>query len=310
VTAAAQSPASSGAVAELRRGSSVVRVGAERGAPILSFACDGYDWCAAGAWIDQAPSAGACALPTYVAGVPRGALPEGGLLAVESPDVEVRADGASESITAVWPASSYPLSWTRTIQLDADGALVVRYAVGNAQTVPVPFIWNLKMPLPWNSSVSLDMPRAARARLSASHGDGLPAAGSEFAWPALRDGGKLVDLARPTRLAPLRALNCYLELSQGRFRLHGAGAALDVEGESGVVTHAHVWANNDAMLPGSAARRWWRRHTPQRELAVGPAVGAPGVLSDAVGAWDAAHWAEPGDTVRWTVRFRPTSPTT
>jgi hypothetical protein len=37
---------------------------------------------------------------------------------------------------------------------------------------------------------------------------------------------------------------------------------------------------------------------------VGPAVGAPDQLSEAVGSWGAARWIEPGETVTWDVRIR------
>jgi hypothetical protein len=140
--------------------------------------------------------------------------------------------------------------------------------------------------------------------VAVAHGEGLSPAGTEFVWPSLRDGGRLVDLTQPARLDARRAVLCYVELPHGRFVVRDGDAALEISGDEGVVTHAHVWADNDADTPGAAPRHWWWPRPPRRGLSVGPAVGAPGLLSDAVGAWRTARWVEPGETIRWTVRFR------
>jgi hypothetical protein len=306
----AQTTAQTGAAAELRRGSSSVRVAVGPGAPITSFCVDGRDWCAAGVWTDYAPTAGACTLPSFVAGAPRSPLPEGGLLAAEEPAVDVRADGAEGRITTSWPASGYPLAWVRTITFDAEGALCTRYEVTNTQRARLPFVWGCRLTLPWSSSIAIDIPRGSRSRVAVAHGEGLSGAGAEFAWPGLRVGGRLSDLAQPARLDVRRAVLCYVELPRGRFVVRDGDALLEITGDEGVVTHAHLWVNNDADIPGAAPRRWWRPRPPNRALAVGPAVGAPGLLSDAVGAWRAARWVDAGETVRWTVRYRPVSTST
>src|SRR6185436_21067288 len=80
VTAAAQAPALMHAAAELRRNECSVRVATGPGAPVTSFVTGGFEWCGAGAWTDYAPTLVACALPSYVAGAPRGAFPGGGTL--------------------------------------------------------------------------------------------------------------------------------------------------------------------------------------------------------------------------------------
>ena len=305
MTLAAQTPAPSVAAAELRHGATSVRVAIGPGAPVTSFCVDGHEWCAAGAWMDYAPTAGACALPSYVAGAPRAPFPEGGLLAAEAPAVDVQADGAGGRITASWAPTRYPLSWRRTISLDADGGLCVRYETTNTQRARLPFVWGCRLSLPWSASVVIDIPRGSRSRVAVAHGEGLSAAGTEFAWPAVRDGGRLADLSRPARLDARRAVQCYVDLPRGRFGVRDGDVALDISGDEGVVTHAHLWANNDADTPDAGPRRWWRPRMPIRALAVGPAVGAPGLLNDAVGAWRAARWVDAGETLRWTVRFRP-----
>lgn len=306
MTAAVETPVQS-AAAELRRGAASVRVAVAPGAPITSYCVDGIDWCAAGPWREYAPTLAACTLPTFVAGVPRAALSEGGFLAVEEPSVDVHADGSGETITAVWPPASYPIGWTRVIVLEPDGALWAQYAATNTQRARLPFVWGCQIPLPWSGALAIDIPRGARSRVAVSTGEGLAQTGSEFAWPALRDGGRLADLARPASLEARRAVLCYVEMPRGRLVVRNGDAALEIVSDPAFVTHAHVSVNNDADAPGAAPRRWWRRRSVRRAIAVGPSVGAPALLSEAVGAWRAARWIEPGETIRWSVRYRTVS---
>lgn len=272
---------------------------------------DGREWCHPSGWRDYAPTYHACALPTFITGAPRGMLPPGGVLAAQLPAISVTADGGTSAISAEWPAAAYPMEWKRTIFLD-EGALRVRYAVTSTHRSRLPFVWGLRMALAWNPATSIELPRAARSRVAESHGAGLPKAGSEFTWPSLRDGGKLVDLTRPSRIESRTAVSCYVESPGGRFFVRSDASALEVAGDTGIVSHAHIWANNDTDAGRTTPRRWWRRFSPERTLAVGPSVGAPGMLSDAVGAWTTAHWIEPGETMQWEIHCRPapSSPST
>lgn len=308
MTAAAAPLAPGAPAAELRRGTSAVRVAVAPGAPVVSFIADGHDWCAAAPWFDRAPSAAACALPTFVAGVAGAKFPAGGLLAVEEPVVEVHADGGPGAITAVWPPSRYPLTWTRTITLEPDGAVLARYTVTNSQRTPMPFLWNLPIGLPWHGAVRIDLPRGVRARVATSSGAGLPAAGAEFAWPALRDGGKLVDLSHPAQLGARRSVLCFVEVPRARVTVRVGNAVLDLSADPDIVTHARIWVNNDADAPDAPKRHWWRRHQAVREVSVGLSLGAPDALSDATAAWRTARWVDQGETLQWDVRLRPVPP--
>jgi hypothetical protein len=135
----------------------------------------------------------------------------------------------------------------------------------------------------------------------------LPKAGSEFAWPSLRDGGKLLDLTRPSRMDSRSAVLCYVELARGRFTLRSNSAAMEVVGDPGLVSHAHVWTNNDTDIGRTSPRRWWR-FAPEQSIAVGPSVGAPALLSDAVGSWNTARWIESGETMQWEIHCRSLDP--
>jgi hypothetical protein len=304
VTAGAVAGEAMGAGAELRRGATAVRVALDPGAPIAAFIHDGHDWCRGGPWQDYAPTRRACALPTFVAGAAGARFPDGGTLTTDEHAVEVRADQHGNISSVNWRGSAYPLDWARTIALDAGGALTIRYAVSNTQRAPLPFVWGIPLTLPWSEQLAIDLPRGSRARVAESIGDGLAPQGSEFAWPALRDGGHLVDLSRPASLAPGRAVLCYVELPRARFGVRTPHGVLDVRGDPGAVTHARVWITNGVDAPGSSARRWWQRRAASPSLSIGPTVGAPDVLSEAVGGWGSARWIEPGDTVRWNISVR------
>ncbi|HKS06742.1 MAG TPA: hypothetical protein VJR92_10550 [Gemmatimonadaceae bacterium] len=289
--------------AELRREAATVRVGVEPGAPITSYIAAGRDWCA-DAWRDFGPTRAGCVLPTYVSGAGGTAFPEGGLLAADVPSVQVRADGKLGVITAQWPQTGYPLDWVRTVALDKDGSLLAQYRVHNMHDTTLPFVWGIPIPLPWDRSVAIDLPRGARGRVAWSVGRGLAASGSEFTWPSVRDGGRLIDLTQPTQLAQRSALLCFVELADGRFTVRAGKMTLEISGDSDVLTHARLHIVHDADLPGAPARRWWRRHRPMKTITIGPAAGAPDSLSDAVGSWRSAQWLEPGATMVWTVRYR------
>jgi hypothetical protein len=116
----APDPAGSGELssAEIRSGAAAVRVAVGPGAPIVSCRLGGREWCEAGAWRDYAPTLGACSLPTFVAGAPRGALPEGGVVGADAPDIQLSAAGAAPAIRATWRCQSYPLEWTRSVTLE------------------------------------------------------------------------------------------------------------------------------------------------------------------------------------------------
>jgi hypothetical protein len=193
----------------------------------------------------------------------------------------------------------------RAIDLDETGGMCLRYAVSNAHRSPLPFVWGLRIPLAWHPATVVELPRAARGRVAAAHGNGLPRAATEFVWPSLRCSSKLVDLTRPSRIDARTAVLCYVELARGTFSLRHESATLEIAGNAGVVTHAHVWTNNDADIGRTTPRRWWRPFAAEQALAAGPAVGAPGVLSDAVGAWNSARWIEPGETLQWEIHCRP-----
>jgi hypothetical protein len=280
-----------------------VRTTLANGGALTSVLFDDVEWCGTSGWTDHAPTIGACTLPTFVAGVAGQALPSGGVLPALVPRVSILADGTREVITSAWDADLYPLAFERTTTLDAEGAVQLAYRASNALTVPVPFIWGMSIPVDWDASVRLELPPGVRARVATSWGKGFPAAGSEFTWPHLRNGGELIDLARPAQLAKGFGVVCFVELPATGATLRTARGGITVRGTKGVVSHLRVLIDHDAPIPGRAPSRWWRRGSVYRNVSIAPMVGAPDTLLDAVGDWKAARWVEPGATMDWEVRI-------
>jgi len=225
-------------------------------------------------------------------------------MANEEPTVNVVADGGPGVVVAEWPAGQYPLAWKRALSLDDSGGLCAEYSVTNAHTVPLPFIWGLSQFFKWSDGVSIDIPGGARSRVAARLGNGQLSCSNEFAWPMFRDGGHLVDLSRPSNLGQHAGVLCYVELPRGRFVLRVDNDALEVTGDTNLVTHARLMLDNDTGDHRALRKNWWRRRVPRRSLSVGLAVGAPELLSEAVSASREARWVEPGETAVWSVGVR------
>ena len=47
----------------------------------------------------------------------------------------------------------------------------------------------------------------------------------------------------------------------------------------------------------------WRKPAAYRNLGFEPAIGAPDTLTDALGAWERAHWLEAGESRLWTITW-------
>jgi hypothetical protein len=76
------------------------------------------------------------------------------------------------------------------------------------------------------------------------------------------------------------------------------------------VPRAALWIDRRGWSPSTPTKRWSAALRPLRNarshanLMFGPCLGAPDTLSEALGAWDDAHWVEPGSTTRWSMTWR------
>ena len=80
--------------------------------------------------------------------------------------------------------------------------------------------------------------------------------------------------------------------------------ALTARFEGRDVPHLGLWINRGGWNP-LPRTSWlpWRRPAPYHNLAFEPSIGAPDTLSDALAAWDSAHWIEPSAARTWAVTW-------
>jgi hypothetical protein len=293
--------ASTGAVAELRRGRTAVRVRQAPGGPLEGLQLGGVDLGAAGAWTEWGPTLAACTLPSYVAGLGGLALPDGGSIGATAPTLHVTADGQTTAITARWEPDQLPFGLVRTIRTPADDVLQLDYEARNHGTVRLPFVWGLRIPLPWDAAWGVELPAGTRMRLAAAWGQGLPAVGSAGPWPQLRVGSTLADLSTPARMPRGAGVVAYAAAPGGTCTLRTPDGAVAIAGSPALLTHLRVLAEHEAPLPGRAPHRFWHRGPRPRTASVAPTIGAPDALSDALGDWKGARWLEPGATLSWSL---------
>jgi hypothetical protein len=129
----------------------------------------------------------------------------------------------------------------------------------------------------------------------------------EHRWPRLRSGGQLFDFSAPGQAwkKPF-ACKLYVDLPPGgqAVRVLEGGEQLVARFDSADVPQMGLWVNHGGWNP-LPRRSWlpWRKPALYFSLGFEPTIGAPDALSDALGAWDGAHWIEPGVTRRWTVTW-------
>jgi hypothetical protein len=99
-----------------------------------------------------------------------------------------------------------------------------------------------------------------------------------------------VELPRSETSIILREGNVQLEM-----RVHGRE-----------LSHAGIWINRGVLAPTERRRPLmrWRRPRTYSTVTIGPCLGAPESLADALGAWETARWIEPGATARWAMTWR------
>jgi hypothetical protein len=173
----------------------------------------------------------------------------------------------------------------------------------------MPFLWAAHPVFPLGDATTIHLPHGARTRVWMA--DGVPLAGGDalHAWPRVRAGDATVDVSRPARLGEKFACTMFVELpraettiaiSEGRMRL-------DMRVHGRELSHAGIWINRGVLAPTERKRPLVRLRRPRTysTITIGPCLGAPEALADALGdAWDTARWIEPGSTARWTMGWR------
>jgi hypothetical protein len=235
-------------------------------------------------------------------------LRDGGELAHDLPLTTVHLDRGVPVAVSEWTGAALPLAFARAVRCTADGAVALAYSVENLGTVRVPFVWWGALALPLDATTALEAGDAP-ARVAWAADAILGAAGTSFRWPVASTGSATVDLARPAAGTPPFALKAVVSVRDAVALVRHGGSALRVRWDApGAVLG--VWINHRGWWPGPPPPKplLGRAPSPPRALVVGPMLGAPDRLDEALGGWNAARWVEPGERVAWTVRWEAVVP--
>jgi hypothetical protein len=251
----------------------------------------GYDECF--------PTVGACDVPIDVPHWAGLQLPDHGELWAQEPAVEMGRDTDGEWLEARWTGRRMPYRFTRLVQVGGEGSVTMRYAVTNTGRDRIPFIWSSHPLLPLTPRTRIVLPEGARTRVYAQHGAALGGPGAEHRWPLVGAGGRALDLSHPDSAGAHYACKLFLDMPVGSAAVEEEGARLEVRFDVGEVPHFGLWLNRRGWTPFAGG-------TPYLNFAFEPCIGAPDTLSDALGAWNAAHWLEGGEVRQWTLEWRGT----
>jgi galactose mutarotase-like enzyme len=172
----------------------------------------------------------------------------------------------------------------------------MRYQVANDGADRLPFVWCAHPLFPLTKRTRLIIPDGTRARVWSQRDIELGAPGTELRWPRAVIGGKFVDLSHPHPVARSFACKLFLEPGMGRAAIDEDGARLEASFDTTSVPYLGVWIDKGAWS-------LFRRGGAVRTLSLGPGIGAPDSLAEAVGSWRSAAWLEPGESREWTVRW-------
>ena len=275
------------------------RLPSANGAYVLTADSGGLDECF--------PTVGACVLPSLVRGVGGRELPDHGELWSQHPTLTLTTADEGHRAHLVWQCERLPFRFERLLVVTPAGDVRCEYAATNLGDVKLPFIWSAHPLLPLTGATRVQLPEGARMRVWAQHGIDLGGDGAEHRWPRVRHGGQLLDLSAPA-LAFKKPYACKLFVDlppdEQEVCVIERGDALIARLDAREVPQVALWINHGGWNP-LPRTSWlpWRKPAPYHCLAVEPSIGAPDTLSDALAAWEGAHWIEPGAARRWTVTW-------
>jgi len=257
------------------------------------------------------PTVAACRLPSWVKNVGSRSLPDHGELWSRQPEVVIVTDEHGHSAACAWTGRALPCRFSRKVTVRPDGTVAFDFAVTNTGDARIPFLWSSHPMFPLTGRSRIVLPQGARTRVWAQYGVELGRPGAEHRWPRLRVGAALVDFSRPAALKQDFACKLFVELPRTEVvvALEESGVRLEMHLHGRQVPQVGLWINRRGWAPFATPRSALppflrKKAAPYSNLAIAPCLGAPDTLSDALGAWDAAHWIEAGATARWSMWWR------
>ncbi len=256
------------------------------------------------------PTIAPCRLPTWVEGAAGAKIAERGALWQQQCETAIDTGEDGNSASCSWTTTPLTFAFTRRITMRADGTVEFTYAARNIGTQRMPFLWAAHPVFPLTDQTRIILPAGAKTRVWMADGVELAGGDTLHAWPRVRAGGHLVDVSRPAALGKQFACTMFVELPRSETTIavaHGA-KRLELRVHGRELSHAGIWINRGVLAPTERKRPLmrWRKPRTYSTVTVGPCLGAPESLTDALGAWDTARWIEPGATARWGMTWRVT----
>ncbi len=265
-----------------------------------------------GGFDECAPTLAECKLPTWVKGAADALLPSHGDLWSQRPEFSIDTGVEGHTAVCVWRGARLPYRLTRAVTVHPDASVTFSYAVENLGTHRLPFLWSAHPLFPLTAVTRIELPEGARTRVGAQHGVDFGHDGIQHHWPRLLSAGTLVDLSRPEAAFPV-AFACKLFVELPRHEVTVAliegNARLEMRFSGAEIPFVGVWINRGGWSPFPPRRSlvdklFGKRREPYANCGIEPCLAAPDSLTDAVGAWDSAHWIEPGAASRWSMNWR------
>ncbi|GAC1514734.1 MAG: hypothetical protein NVS1B4_03120 [Gemmatimonadaceae bacterium] len=278
---------------ELRAENARVVVVPLRGGLITSLVLGGREWLTGGGFAEYLPTivGGAVDVSGRVAH-----LVDGGELADRRPEVLVEAGDSGTRVTTRWAPTSWGLRLERTLSLTAADGADIHYRLTNVGTERTPFLWASLARMPLGAATRISLAEAAPLRVLAQERVDLGGRAAHHWWPRCRIvDAEAIDLSQPGGNARRYGCRVVASLTGGGAAVEDDGVRLDLHFSADDLPNFIVEVNKGAWPVG-------RRDAPS-EMRLGPSIGLPDSLADAVTAWNGAHWLEPEETRRWSVRW-------
>ncbi len=254
------------------------------------------------------PTVAACKIPTWVEGAAGARIAERGALWQQECDTEVGTGEFGNFANCTWTIQPLTFEFSRCVTVRPGGLIEFAYTAKNTGTRRAPFLWAAHPVFPLTDATQIILPQGAKARVWKADGVALAGGDTLHAWPKVRSGGTLVDLSRPAALGEQFACTLSVELPKTATEivLQEGSVRLEMRVHGGEMAHAAIRINRGVLAPTDRNRSLmpWRRPRTYSTLTVGPCVGAPESLADALGARDSVRWVEPGATARWGMTWQ------
>lgn len=243
------------------------------------------------------PTVAPCVLPSHVARYGGLSLPDHGELWSQPTSFALETRPEGMYATCGWQGRRMPYRFVRQIFVGAAQQVAMQYAVTNDGRSPLPFLWFARGVFPLARGTRIVLSEGARVRVWAQHGIELGGQGAEMRWPRAVAGGKMLDLSAPDAVARAYACTLYVD-GGGRAAIEQDGARLEAQVDGAQPPVFRIDIDKRPWSP-------FRRARDEHRVALGPGIGAPASLTEAIGGWRSAAWLAPGETREWTVTWRP-----